>query len=232
MEQFDVLQQFSMLDGLSIGFILLAWIAIGWRIEHPGKSRTSVTMLMEERHKDWLKVFVTREPRIFDSQVLGILRQGTAFFASTSILALGGILVVMGNVDFLRSVASKVNATDAPELVWQIKLALVAFFTVNAFLKFVWAHRVFGYGTVLMGGVPNDPNHPQAYLRAEQAADLNFRAVMNFNRGLRALYFALGAIGWLLGPVALMFSTVIVLWVLWSREFASLPRTILLRSLE
>ena len=228
MEHLSAIDQIPLIDLIAVLFMLGSWVLIGWRIEHPSAKRNSVTMLMSQFHRDWAAVFVHRDPRIFDSQVLGILRQGTAFFASTSILVLGGLIALMGNIDPLRGVAEQVGAMESSVLIWQIKFALVTFFVTNAFLKFVWAHRVFGYGTVLMAAVPNDPDDPQALPRAEQAAALNIRAVINFNRGLRALYFALGALGWLIGGVALMVTTLVVLWVLWSREFASLPRAILL----
>lgn len=228
MDHLTALDQLPLLDLIALIFVILSWLLIGWLIEHPTPKRSSVTMLMAQFHRDWVKVFVERDPRIFDSQVLGILRQGTAFFASTSILVLGGLLALMGNVDPLRGVAEQVGAVEMSALIWQLKFALVAFFVTNAFLKFVWAHRVFGYGTVMMAAVPNDPNAPDAYDRAMQAAELNIRAVINFNRGLRALYFALGALGWIIGGAGLIVTTLIVIWVLWSREFASVPRKILL----
>jgi uncharacterized membrane protein len=55
---------------------------------------------------------------------------------------------------------------------------------------------------------------------------------MNFNRGLRALYFALGALAWLLGPIPLMIAATVVIWVVWSREFASIPRDILVKDIS
>lgn len=216
-------------DWGALALMLVAWFVIGWWIEHPGTRFPSVTMLMAERRREWMKVFVTREPRIFDSQILSSLRQSTSFFASTSLLAIGGVLALVGNTDPLRGVAAEVSALQVPVLVWQIKLGVVALFLTNAFLKFVWANRVFGYCAVLMASVPNDPADPTAYPRAAQAGELNVRAAVNFNRGLRAIYFALGALAWLLGPVALTVATVIVVWMVWSREFASLPRSILLK---
>lgn len=105
----------------------------------------------------------------------------------------------------------------------------MALFLTNAFLKFVWANRVFGYCAVLMAAVPNDPNDSISYPRAAQAAELNIRVAINFNRGLRAVYFALGALAWLLGSVPLMISATVVIWVVGSREFTSVPRDILLK---
>ena len=216
------------LDVAALALVLLAWIGLGWWIEHPTARRPSVTVLVAQRRRDWMKVFVARNPRIFDSQILASLRQGTSFFASTSLLAIGGVLALMGNTDPLRGVAAEVMLTDTPTLVWQVKLGLATLFLVTAFLKFVWANRVFGYCSVLMGAVPQDPEDPDAYPLAAQAGELNVRAAMNFNRGLRAMYFALAALAWLIGAWALILATAIVGWTVWSREFASQPRRILL----
>ncbi len=229
MQILDHLALLSPLDWVASGAIVAAWAIIAWMIEHPGAKHPSVTILMSDRRRDWMKVFVTRDPRIFDSQILNSLRQGTSFFASTCLLALGGVLALAGNTEPLRGVAAEVTDMAVPVVIFQLKLGLVGFFIANAFLKFVWANRVFGYCAVMMAAVPNDPDDPVAYPRAAQAAELNIRAAINFNRGLMAMYFALGALAWLLGPIALMVSTVIVTWVVWSREFASLPRSILLK---
>ena len=216
------------LDVAALLLVLAAWIGLGWQIEHPSARRPSVTVLVAQRRRDWMRVFVTRDPRIFDSQILASLRQGTSFFASTSLLAIGGVLALIGNTDPLRGVAQEVMLAETPTLVWQIKLGLVTLFLVTAFLKFVWSNRVFGYCSVLMGAVPQDPDHPDAYPLAAQAGELNVRAAMNFNRGLRAMYFALASLAWLIGAWALIVATVIVGWTVWSREFASQPRRILL----
>ena len=101
-------------------------------------------------------------------------------------------------------------------------------FLTHAFLKFLWSNRLFGYSSILMSAVPNDPEDPLAYPRAGQAAEINIRAAYNFNRGLRATYFALAALTWLLGPWALMIATGVVAWLVWSRDFASHSRAVLL----
>ncbi len=232
MQILDHIALVSILDWVAAGGIITSWLILGWMIEHPGAKRPSVTVLMSERRRDWMKVFVTRDPRIFDSQILSSLRQGTSFFASTCLLAVGAVLALAGNTEPLRGVAAEVSQMAPPVVIFQLKLGLVAFLLTNAFLKFVWANRVFGYCAVLMAAVPNDPNDPSAYPRAAQAAELNIRAAINFNRGLRTMYFALAALAWLLGAVALIIATVAVSWVVWSREFASLPRTILLEDIS
>ncbi len=229
MQLMDYLSLLSGLDFAAAALVLVFWIGLGWWIEHPGMARPSVTILMGERRRAWMREFVARDVRIFDSQILASLRQGTAFFASTNVLAIGGVLALAGNPAPLSGLAAEVTMAETPLLIWQIKLGFVVVFLTNAFLKFVWANRVFGYCAVIMAAVPNDPDDPAALPQAMQAADLNIRAAINFNRGLRSMYFALGSLAWLLGPMALILATLLVGWTVWSREFASTPRSILIR---
>ena len=217
------------LDLAALAIVGVAWVGIGLWIETPGMRRRSVTVIMADYRREWMVQFLKREVRIFDSQILGNLRQGTTFFASTSLFAVGGVLALIGNVSPLEGVTEGLTQTRAPELLLQMKLMLVALFLSHAFLKFVWSNRIFGYCAVVMASVPNDPADAMATTRAGQAAELNIRAAWNFNRGLRSMYFALGALGWLVGAVPLMVATVAVVWLLWSREFASVPRDILLK---
>lgn len=227
----DLVNEFGSLtglDGAAVVTLLVVWLGLSWWIEHPTAKHPSVTVVMSEYRREWMRVMVGRDPRIFDAQIMGSLRQGTAFFASTCLLAVGGVLALIGNVDPLQGVAQDIAMVQSPAVIWQIKLALVLVLLFNAFLKFVWANRVFGYCSVMMAAVPNDASDPAALPMAAKAAELNIRAAMNFNRGLRSMYFALGAVAWLAGPVPLLAAVAITAWVVWTREFASVPRAIIM----
>ena len=50
----------------------------------------------------------------------------------------------------------------------------------------------------------------------------------HFNRGQRAFFFALGYLGWFIGPVPLMVTTAGVVVVMWRRQFASASRDALI----
>ncbi len=210
--------------------LFATWFGIGWLTERPPAGKPSVSVLMARFRREWMVHFITRDPRIFDGNILASLREGTAFFASACMIATGGILALIGNTDQLRGLAEGL-ALEGSGILWELKLLVTMFFVVNAFLKFVWAHRLFGYCAIMMAAVPNDPDDPVSRDRAMQAGDLNITAARSFNAGLRSVYFALGSLGWLAGPWALMLGTGVVLYVTWRREFASTSRQVIMRSL-
>lgn len=221
------------LDHLALAGLILAWLLTGWASEHPPRWRPSVAQVMADYRREWMRQFVTRQPRIFDATVIDSLRQGTAFFVSTCLIAIGGGVALIGDPTPLSSLASDLRAEaelpiDTDAAVIKLKVIVVLFFLANALLKFIWAHRLFGYCAILMAAVPNDPADPTADHRAMQAAEVNITAAKGFNSGLRSIYFGLGALGWLLGPLALIGTTVLVTGVLVRREFASHSRQVMM----
>lgn len=80
----------SWLDLAAVVLLLVAWQSVGVIIEYPPKKYPSVSVLMARYRRVWISHVITREPRVFDSMIMNNLRQGTAFFASTSMIALGG----------------------------------------------------------------------------------------------------------------------------------------------
>jgi uncharacterized membrane protein len=221
----------SLPDLIAVVMLFVAWLGIGWMTERPPVGRPSVSVLMVRFRREWMRHFVGRDNRIFDGNILASLREGTAFFASACMIATGGLLALIGNGERLRGIAREFEIEGLASTGYEMRLLVTMFFVVNAFLKFVWAHRLFGYCAVMMASVPNRPDDPTALQRAMQAADLNITAARNFNAGLRSVYFALGSLTWLAGPWGLMTGTAVVVFVTWRREFASTSRQVILRSL-
>ena len=82
-------------------------------------------------------------------------------------------------------------------------IGLVVIF-VYAFFKFAWSYRLFNYVAILLGATParrprKTSPRPQAHI-LRTARLFNSRAV-HFNRGQRAFFFALGYLGWFIGPL-------------------------------
>lgn len=225
----ETISLFSTLDITAVVIVFVSWIAATHAIEHPPVKHPSVSKIMARYRREWMVQMVSRDPRIFDSQTVSSLRQGASFFASASMIAIGGGLALIGNPDQLAEVASDLSMDTIPTIVWDVKVLLILVFLTNAFLKFVWSHRLFAYCQILMAAVPNNPEDPNAMPMAYKAAEVNIYAGRSYNRALRSVYFALAAITWLLGPAALIAGTALTVGVLFRREFASQSRRVLLR---
>lgn len=221
---------FGPLDFTAVGLLFGAWFVIGVWIDNSSVKNPSVSNLMAGYRREWMIQMVTRDPRIFDAQILASLRQGTAFFASTSMLAIGGTLALIGNGERVSGLAKELILVSDPAFVWEMKLLVIVFFLSNAFLKFVWSNRLFGYTAVLVASVPNDPEDTRAMPRAMQAAEVSITAARGFNRGLRGVYFAMATVAWLAGPITLVVATLFTLGVIYRREFASASRKILMNT--
>ena len=176
----DRLALFSLLDLAALATLISGALIIGYLIENPGKTWPSVSCLMADYRLHWMTEMITREPRIFDAQTLANLRQGATFFASATMIALGGGLALLGNTDQLIGLASDLTIAADPAIVWEIKLMVLLGFLANAFFKFVWANRLFGYCAVLMAAVPNDPVSPLTRPRADKAAEINITAARRY----------------------------------------------------
>jgi uncharacterized membrane protein len=211
----------------ALALLVVCWLGMGWISEHPPRGLISVGRLMEGYRREWMRQFVTREPRIFDASIMDSLRHGTTFFASTALIAIGGGFALIGNPDRLAAVASDLALDTGPALLWEAKILTAIVLGANAFLKFVWAHRLFNYCAIVMAAVDNEVGDI-AYARAAQAAEVNINAAKSFNRGLRSVYFALASLAWMLGPLALVGAVVLTTAMLWRREFASISRQTLL----
>jgi len=130
------------LDLILLAGLVLAWLISGWLSEHPPQSLPSVSSLMEDYRRDWMRTFVTRQPRIFDATLIDSLRQGTAFFASACMIAIGGGVALIGNAAAVQRLTDELPIGAGPDVA--LKMLPVIGFLANALLKFVWAHRLFG----------------------------------------------------------------------------------------
>ncbi len=223
-----MLSALGVVDFYALAVVIGAWLIIGWFIEHPPAARLSVSHLMQAYRREWMQQFLTRQPRIFDASMIESLRQSTAFFASASMIAIGGAIAIIANPAAVRGVAEDLTLSVGSMAI-ELRVLLVVGFLANALLKFIWSHRLFGYCSIMMAAVPNDPDHPAANHRASQAAELNITAAKSFNRGLRSIYFALGSLAWLLGGYALIASALLTTAVLFRREFASTSRQVMMQ---
>ena len=208
------------------------WFAICWAgytvcADHSPWRRHSITTAMNQERRAWMDQMMARELRMLDTQILGNLLRSLGFFASTTILVVAGLIAVLGAAEqAIETLAELPFAVPSIKAVWHAKVLLLIVIFVYAFFKFAWSYRLFNYLAIMIGAAPphTQKDSEAARIFAHRGARLCEDAGRQFNRGQRAFFFALGYLGWFLGPIELALTTVGVVIVMWRRQFASNSR--------
>lgn len=221
---------FTSIDYAAGVFFILAWLGYQLAVERTRAGGRSLNSQMNRYRFLWMEQMVVRENRIVDTTIMASLQNGTAFFASTSLIAIGGVLTLFRSTDEVVSLFAEIPfGAPTTRLGWELKAVGLAVILVYAFFKFAWAYRLFNYVAILIGSVPvlRADNQAEAAAAARRAATMHVVAGQQFNRGQRAFFFALAYLGWFAGPYVFLVSTAAVLYVMWQRQFASKARAAL-----
>lgn len=214
----------SPLDLVALSLFIGAWICYHVALEWTRHRKPGLNSRMDGYRDIWMMRMLERDVRIVDTQIMASLQNGTAFFASTSLIAVGGSLTLLRSPDDLLALAASLPlGVEMPRALWELKATGLAVIFVYAFFKFSWSYRLFNYVAILIGAMPHarDRKKSSAKASAMRAARLCTVAGRHFNHGQRAFFFALGYLGWFISPWLFMAATAAVVIVMWRRQFAS-----------
>jgi uncharacterized membrane protein len=213
-----------LVDILAVGFFAVEWVVYAYTLEHSAYGSRSLSARMHVYREVWVRRMLDREARMVDMQIMASLQNGTAFFASSSLIAVGGALALLRSTDDALAVLKTlpVDMSPSPAL-WEIKCVGLILIFIYAFFKFAWAYRLFNYVAILLGSMPpaSQRDTPQAEAHVIRTTRMFETAGRHFNRGQRGFFFALGYLGWFVSPWVLFASTAAVVIVTWRRQFAS-----------
>jgi uncharacterized membrane protein len=213
-----------LVDIFAVAFFAIEWAVYAITLEHTAYGRDSLSARMHIYREIWIRRLLDREARMVDMQIMSSLQNGTAFFASTSLLAIGGALAMLHATNDALTILSKlpIDLSPSPAL-WETKCVGLILIFVYAFFKFAWAYRLFNYVAILYGAMPPaaERDSPEAEAHVTRTTRLFEAAGRHFNRGQRAFFFALGYLGWFVSPWVLFVTTGAVVIVTWRRQFVS-----------
>lgn len=223
------------LDILALVYFFIVWALYSHTTANGFAGRKSLTYEMNQARRQWMATMSTRELRMIDTSIMIGLQQGTGFFASTSILAIGGcfgllnssgrVLTLFHDLPFLG---------DTTQQLFETKILGLLVLFAYAFFKFAWSYRLFNYCSILIGSVPmardKGPDDPVVIAGINRAAGINIQAGEHFNSGLRGIFFSIGYLGWFLHPLLFMITTTLVAIVLLRRQFFSRAREVLMQN--
>lgn len=213
-------------DWAALALFLFGWVGYALFAHH--RSKTEPTLLASTNHfrAKWMLQVTYRDQRIADAAITQNLSSSPSFWASTTILVLGGLLAVLGTTERASELVKDLPfAARTSMLVFDIKIIVLLAVFVYAFFRFTWSMRVYSFGAILVGACPNvdvfDRGEVNRHDYAERAGQLMGMAAESFADGLRAYYMSFAVIGWLMSPLAFAVATLAVLFVLYRREFRS-----------
>ena len=214
-------------DWLALAFFFVAWIGYAQFARRRSTVKPSLLAASNRVRRQWMLQATFRDVRVIDGVVVQSLSASPSFFASTSLLIIGGLLAALGASEQAGALFKELPfAARTSTLVLDMKLVLLAGVFVYAFFRFTWALRLYSMGALLVAAAPDH----EVYARGDEAERERFAdraggvvglAAEAFNDGLRAYYFAFAAAAWLFSPLALAFGSLGVVWVLYRREFHS-----------
>lgn len=216
-----------LIDLVALAWFLLMWIGYDRFADYWSQSHPSLLRHVNEARRDWMLRLTYRENRIPDVALMANLSSSPTFFASTTIIIIGGLFALMGSTSKVVNVVQEIPfSVHVPEEVWNVKIIVLICVFVFAFFRFTWALRQFNFCSILIGAAPNVAEYKEGTdaARAEfanRSGKLVALAGESFNDGLRGFYFAIAAMTWFVQPALFMIATTVVVAVLYFREFHS-----------
>src|SRR5215813_8302818 len=113
---------FTGFDLVALAWFIAAWIAYAAAMEWTPHGRRSLNALMDRYREVWMRRMLERDMRMVDMQIMASLQNGTAFFASTSLIAIGAALTLLRSTDEILSVVATLPfGIQTTRGVWEIK---------------------------------------------------------------------------------------------------------------
>jgi len=220
--------QLSNLDYIAIFIFMGSWLLFAWIADYSPVRKHSISWLMARERRRWMLVMMERQLRIVDASIIHGLQQGSAYFASFSVLSIGGCFALLGATDDVLHLLSKLPIDiETSRDLWEIKILGLAGIFAYSFFKFAWSYRLFMYCSILIGGVAPIEEQTTAELKdtarlqANKAAEINIIASKHFNSGQKGVFFSMGYLGWVVSPQLLIAGSLLTLIVLLRRQFFS-----------
>lgn len=224
---------YSWQDAIAFALFAASWVGYSLATDGHMIKRSSLNTLMNKERVNWMRVMTTRELRVIDTSIIAGLQQGTAFFASTSVFAIGGCFALMNASDQVINIASHLPVMiPSSRAMFEAKTAILLLIYSYAFFKFSWSYRLQNYCSILLGAVPftadGVPPTAAAVTAGEKALKFNLLAGRHYNAGLRSIFLSIGFMGWYAGPYVFIASTLFIMLVLVRRQYFSRARQALI----
>ena len=222
---FKVMTLLPWVDWAAVVVFFGGWAGYAHFARQRTGSKHSVLAATNAVRRQWMLQTTYREVRVIDGVVIQNLSTSPSFFASTTILIIGGLLALLGTDKATELVRDLPFAARTTTLIFDLKLILLLGIFVYVFFRFTWSMRQYTFGALVLGSMPPPEDFAAGKFEREHFADragkLLGMAAETFNDGVRAYYFSFAAIAWFFSPLVFAVASALVAAVLYTREFRS-----------
>jgi len=215
------------IDLIALTYMLCVWF--GYAIYARRRARqgqsTSLSHSLRLHREHWVRRMLDRDIRMTDASLLASQERVVGFFASTTLILLAAVFTAMSASNVIADMANQLpfNLTQTTEQV-QLKLLAIVTVLVYAFFMITWSLRQYGFAAVMMGSAPTpgetiEPAEKARFI--DSMTRLLDVAGHDNNKGLRAYYFCLAMVFWLIHPYIFMVMSTVTIVILAQREFYS-----------
>ncbi|KEQ17728.1 membrane protein [Endozoicomonas numazuensis] len=216
----------SWFDWFALLSLIVLWVGYTVFAYRKGQTTACLASVLALYRRDWMYRLLGRDNRIADASLLSSLRASVSFFASTSILVMAGLITgIAASEEAVGVLSTMPFVTTYTRELWELKVLVMLIIFVYTFFEFTWSLRLYNFTCVLMGSAPLmhdiSGNKTEQKVFADKAGHILTLAANHFNYGLRAYYFALATLSWFIHPSIFIISTIMVVVILYRREFHS-----------
>jgi len=213
-----------LLDLVALFCFVSFWVGYTIFARKKAKTTNCIARCLHQHRIHWMYETMTKDIRVGEASLIANLERNIAFFASTTLLVLAGVLTLFAQIEPIQKVLYSIPyVAVSSNSMFQFKLSILAFIFIMSFFKFTWSMRQYGFLNVMIGAAPIDESGKDETLRAyaRQMATVHDQAAHSYNYGLRAYYFSIAMMCWFYHPLLSITATIIVVYTLYEREFNS-----------
>lgn len=216
----------TLLDAASVTGFFITWAGYTVFARKKAKVTWSLASSLQWYRVEWMLRMLERDMRMPDAAIIGNLERVIGFFASTSILILAGLVTALtANEAAVEVLTTLPLAEPTTVALYELKILLLILIFIFAFFNFTWSLRQYSFANVLLGAAPppesDEMSEEDRRRFAISTAKVIDQAGHSYNYGLRSYYFAMAVMGWFIHPLVFASGYILVVWVLYQREFRS-----------
>ena len=209
---------------------IVMWVSYFLYSRAMAKQSDSLSNAMKTHRVSAVNHVVQSETKIAGAVILSNVDRNVSFFASTTLLILAsltGLLAKAADVVLVIEQLPYVYPISTSQVYLRILLLISIY--IYAYFTLTWALRQSSFVSVMIGaGATNGTANDKAY--AYHTAKLMDMAAHSENQGLRAYYFSLAALTWFYHPLAFILSSLLIIFILYRREFKSKTTDLLVQA--